>query len=91
MTKRLGAKSVDDQSQDSQKKLITGMSEILYVLKVEMEKVDMTIENIRNNPKPDVDYMTMPERLKAYRDGLKFAFKIIHKYKQIEGVMDNGK
>jgi hypothetical protein len=91
MTKRLGAKSVDEQSQDSQKKLITGMSEILYVLKVEMEKVDMTIENIRNNPKPDVEYMTMPERLKAYRDGLKFAFKIIHKYKQIEGVMDNGK
>lgn len=91
MTKRLGTKSVDEQSQDSQKKLITGMSEILYVLKVEMEKVDMTIENIRNNPKPDVDYMTMPERLKAYRDGLKFAFKIIHKYKQIEGVMDNGK
>jgi len=91
MTKRLGAKSIDEQSQDSQKKLITGMSEILYVLKVEMEKVEMTIENIRNNPKPDVDYMTMPERLKAYRDGLKFAFKIIHKYKQIEGVMDNGK
>lgn len=91
MTKRLGTKSVDEQSQDSQKKLITGMSEILYVLKVEMEKVDMTIENIRNNPKPDVEYMTMPERLKAYRDGLKFAFKIIHKYKQIEGVMDNGK
>jgi hypothetical protein len=69
------------------------MSEILYVLEIEMEKVDMTIENVRNNPKPDVEYMTMPERLKAYRDGLKYAFKIIQKYRQLERIAenDNGK
>ena len=66
------------------------MNEILFILKDEMEKVDLTIADIRNNPQPDIEYMTMPTRLRCYQDGLKFAFKIIDKYKQLEGKTDNG-
>lgn len=84
-------RSLEDPSEESQKKIISAMSEILFVLKDEMEKVDLTIDDIKNNPQPDVEYMTMPIKLKCYQDGLKFAFKIINKYKQIESMTNNGK
>ena len=42
------------------------------------------------NPKPDLEYMIMPEKMKCYREGLKYTHKIIGKYKQLEGVMDDG-
>lgn len=91
MTNPLKEKSVKNPVEDSQNKFLLGMSEILFILTDEMEKVDQTIDSIRSNPKPDIDHMTMPIKLKCYRDGLKFAFKIITKYKQIESLMNDGK
>lgn len=91
MTRPINRRFVEDHSTESQKKLLTGMSEILFILTDEMEKVDQTIDSIKSNPKPDIEYMTMPLKLKCYRDGLKFAFKIITKYKQMESLMDDGK
>lgn len=91
MTNPLKEKSVKTPTEDSQNKFLLGLSEILFILTDEMEKVDQTIDSIRSNPKPDIDHMTMPIKLKCYRDGLKFAFKIITKYKQLESLMNDGK
>lgn len=92
MTKQSEEKSVEEHQKDCQKKLISGMNEILYVLKIEMEKVENTIQNVKNNPKPDINYLTLPERLKCYNDGIMYAHKLISKYKQLESLIDtNGK
>jgi hypothetical protein len=91
MTKPLNAKLSKEPIDESQKKLILAMTEILFILKDEMEKIEQTVESIKNNPKPDIEYMTLPVKLSCYKDGLKFAFKIITKYKQMESVINDGK
>lgn len=91
MTKPINEKYAKSPTQESKDRLLSGMSEILFILADEMEKVDQTIDSIRANPKPDIDHMTMPVKLKCYRDGLKFAFKIISKYKQMESLINDGK
>jgi len=85
MTKISKEKLNSKQEVEPHKKILNlMMNEILFVLKDEIEKVEYTITDIKNHPRPDVEFMTMPIKLKCYQDGIKFAFKIINKYKEIE-------
>ena len=71
-------------------KFANGLNEIQNIIEYEVRKIEKAIVNIRKNPKPDLEYMIMPEKMKCYREGLKYTLKIIGKYKQLEGVMDDG-
>ena len=75
-------------------KFAHGLTEIENIIEYEIRKIEKAIVNIKKNPKPDLEYMIMPEKMKCYREGLKYTHKIIGKYKQLEVVMydeENGK
>tara|TARA_B100002019_G_C20796703_1_gene369262 strand:+ start:118 stop:354 length:237 start_codon:yes stop_codon:yes gene_type:complete len=68
---------------------LNGINEIQSIIEYEIKKIEKAIINIKNNPKPDIEYLVMPERMRCYKDGLKYTKKIIDKYKKFEGIMDD--
>ena len=57
-------------------KFAHGLTEIENIIEYEIRKIEKAIVNIKKNPKPDLEYMIMPEKMKCYREGLKYTHKI---------------
>ena len=51
-----------------------------------MGRVGALREKVRKNPKPDINLIVMPERLKCYSDGLKHCYTLLGKYRDMERV-----
>jgi len=49
-----------------------------------MKRVSNLREKVRRNPKPDLNHLVMPERLKCYSDGLKHCYHLLRKYRELE-------
>jgi hypothetical protein len=62
------------------------LAEIMDEIESEIIRVVNLREKIRKNPKPDLEYLVMPERLKCYCDGLKHCYTLLSKYRDIEKV-----
>lgn len=60
------------------------LAEIMDEIENEMSRVSNLREKIRRNPKPDLNHLVMPERLKCYSDGLKHCYHLLKKYKDSE-------
>ena len=63
--------------------------EITENIEAEINKIEKAILDIKKSPRPNVDLMTMPERMKCYKDGLNYTRKVIKKYLQLEGLQRN--
>jgi len=62
------------------------LSEIMGEINEEISRVSTLREKIRKNPKPDLNHLVMPERLKCYQDGLKHCYSLLDKYRDMEKV-----
>tara|TARA_B100000902_G_C26885144_1_gene704548 strand:- start:288 stop:473 length:186 start_codon:yes stop_codon:yes gene_type:complete len=50
----------------------------------EMDRVGHLRQKVRKNPKPDINHLVMPERLKCYSDGLKHCYHLLKKFRELE-------
>jgi hypothetical protein len=62
------------------------LSDIMGEIEGEIERVGYHRTKIRRNPKPDINYLVMPERIKCYKDGLLHCYSLIKKYRDMERV-----
>ena len=62
------------------------LAEIMNEIEGEIVRVVTLREKIRKNPKADLEYLVMPERLKCYSDGLKHCYTLLGKYRDMEKV-----
>ena len=60
------------------------LSTIMDEVEDEMKRVSNLREKVRRNPKPDLNHLVMPERLKCYSDGLKHCYHLLQKYRDLE-------
>jgi len=89
MKKTNTAKEIDD-SIEHMEKLFDCLNEVKSTIEGEHRKIERTILKLKANPKPDIEMMTLPERLRCYKDGLKYSLDIIKKYIQLESVSKYG-
>ncbi len=64
------------------------LSTIMDEIEEEMERVGALRVKVRKSPKPDLNHLVMPERLKCYSDGLKHCFHLLRKYRELERPTD---
>jgi hypothetical protein len=62
------------------------LATIMDEIEDEMGRVGALREKVRKNPKPDINLIVMPERLKCYSDGLKHCYTLLGKYRDMERV-----
>ena len=60
------------------------LSTIIDEIEDELTRVGSLREKVRRSPKPDLNHLVMPERLKCYSDGLKHCHALLRKYKELE-------
>ena len=60
------------------------LAEIMDEINEEMERVGHLRQKVRKSPKPDINHLVMPERLKCYSDGLKHCYSLLRKYRELE-------
>ena len=65
-----------------------GQQADLDEIEEEMERVGALRVKVRKSPKPDLNHLVMPERLKCYSDGLKHCFHLLRKYRELERPTD---
>lgn len=90
MTKKIDTAKEVDVHLEYMDKLFDSLNEIKSAIEAEKIKIEKTIIKIKSAPKPDVELITMPERMRCYRDGLKYSLDIIKKFIQIESVSKYG-
>ena len=60
------------------------LSTIIDEIEDELTRVGSLREKVRRSPKPDLNHLVMPERLKCYSDGLKHCYHLLRKYRELE-------
>ena len=60
------------------------LSTIIDEIEDELTRVGSLREKVRRSPKPDLNHLVMPERLKCYSDGLKHCYALLRKYRDLE-------
>ena len=60
------------------------LATIMDEIEEEMDRVGHLRQKVRKNPKPDINHLVMPERLKCYSDGLKHCYHLLKKFREME-------
>ena len=60
------------------------LATIMDEIEEEMDRVGHLRQKVRKNPKPDINHLVMPERLKCYSDGLKHCYHLFKKFREME-------
>ena len=60
------------------------LATIMDEIEEEKDRVGHLRQKVRKNPKPDINHLVMPERLKCYSDGLKHCYHLLKKFREME-------
>ena len=60
------------------------LATIMDEIEEEMDRVGHLRQKVTKNPKPDINHLVMPERLKCYSDGLKHCNHLLKKFREME-------